>query len=1105
MMVESFYSGKSILITGCTGFVGKVLLEKILFSIPQVSKIYVFVRPKKGSSIHERFQKEIIESPCFDRLKKMYSNFDSYIMPKLIPVSGDMLKKGLDLSGEDFLMLKNNVNIIINSAASVDFNQRLDQALQINTLGTLKVVELAKQCRNLHAFVQISTAYVNCDKEGWVQEKVYPYTGNPQEKLKELLSIPVEIIEKQTPKILGKYPNTYTFTKCLTEQILMKEAQGLPLCIVRPTIIGGSWKEPYPGWVDSVSAAGVFYLSVGLGVIKVAMGNQNFIGDQIPVDCVVNCVIVAAAYACKVGKLPVIHIGTSARNPVTWKNCNNVISAYWNRYPTEKGIGKCNLTLTPNYSVYKGLRYFKRLLPASVLSTVAKVSGIPSLVKSSQKIKKLIQRESMISRVFSHFTMHEWIFESQQVVELLKIMSPRDLQVFDFDVSTLDWRIYLTNYAQGLKKNILKEKVETPDEPHALDLISEFKYYSYFSDIRWAYNTGKNTKTRDIKEMRSLILNAPRVKKVIEELTTQKNPLTVKEANNHALEIIDVMISDLRMPVVRMFAWGLRKFWRAIYEKVVVNHNQLNEMAKIINNSNVPLVILPSHRSYIDFLIVSYLFFSFGIKMPYIAAAEDFLEILLINKLFKYSGAFYIKRGKGANSLYTAILTEYVQQLLKDQQVVEFFIEGTRTRSGKTAPPKVGLLSMCAETYYQGTVSDVKFLPITINYDRVLEGETFPLELLGEEKVRESLSRIIKAVKILNMNFGKIHIVIGDLISLKDFSASLELDPVVNESHRIPVTKKLSQEVVLRLQESLAILASTLVAAVLMMHRRGVSEDELIKKVEWLRDEVKFRGYRVAGLGAGNASIAVRNALNHLDSVVRHKKDLFEPSVTVESDYQNILMLSYYRNSLHFIFALEAIVACALFSFGEKLAWGEGVQKKRLMEEINFLCALLESEYYLRESIRSPEPQAKAIEMLIKRGIIEEIDDKYRIIRSGELGITFLCSLIWPSLDTYWIVITFSSALRYRDPLPYKKFIQSVQWFAENLFEDRSILYYESCSQDNIIKAISNYENMKILESSSVGIVFTEDYLKDEVKSQELLEHINAFRKTSLIKMVNSF
>lgn len=1104
-MVEQFYSGKSILITGCTGFVGKVLLEKILFSLPQVAKIYVFVRPKKGSNIYERFQKEIIESACLDRVKRKYPNFETVILPKLVPISGDMLKKNLDLSAEDYEELRQNTNIIINSAASIDFNQRLDQALQINALGTLRVVELAKSCKRLEAFVQISTAYVNCDKDGWIQEKIYPYGDNPKEVLKTLLAIPVEMIEGQTAKIIGKYPNTYTYTKHLTEQLLITEAEGLPICIVRPTIIGGSWKEPYPGWVDSVSAAGVFYLSIGLGLLKISLGKQDNIGDQIPVDCVVNCVIVAAALACgKQEKMPIIHIGTSARNPVTWRTCNGIISGFWNRYPSEKAMARCSFTLTDSVFIYKTLRFFKRQLPTMIVNTAAKVSGVPSLIKKSHQIQKLLRREVMISESFSHFTMHEWIFESQQAIDLHKHMSPYEQQIFGLDISDLDWRIYLTNYAQGLKKYILKEKVESSDEPNAMDILSDYKHYSYFSDIKWAYNSGKVTKSRGIKEMRSIILNSQRVKKVIQEITADgPNSISLKEANVKAQEITSFMLSDLKMPVVRMFAWSLRKLWRAIYEKVVVDNVQLIELSKVINQSEVPIVIIPSHRSYIDFLIVSYLFFAFGVKVPHIAAADDFLQILFVNKLFRHSGAFFIKRGKGKDPLYQAILMEYMQQLLKDQQLIEFFIEGTRSRSGKTLPPKQGLLSMCTETYYSGTVSDIKFLPITINYERVLEGETFPLELLGEEKVRESLTRIIKAVKILNMNFGKIHIVLGDLVSLKQFSKDASLNPIENLEHRKEVNFRLGQEITLRLQETHVIMASTLVAAVLLMHRRGVSEDELIIKVEWLRDETKLRGFKVGGIDGGSASIAVRNALNHLDSVIRHKKDLFEPSVSMKADYQNILMLSYYRNSLHFIFALEAIIACALFSFGEKLAWGQGVPKKRFFEKISFLCELLENEFYLRVSIKNVEYQEKTLKVMIDRKILEETDGAYRILRNGETAITFFCSLVWPLLDTYWIVLNFCTALRFRDPFPYRKLIQSIQWFGESLFEDRSLLYYESCSQENIKNCLQNYEKLKILQKENKGITFTQEYLHDENKVQELLEHITNFRKISLVKMVN--
>lgn len=1104
-MVDTFYEGKHILITGCTGFVGKVILEKILFALPQVHRVYVFVRTKKGSSVQERFQKEILESACFDRLRASGIDFDAWVKEKVIPIGGDMLKRNLGLSPEDHRELTENVNVILNSAASVDFNQRLDQALQINTMGSLRVLKLAKSCKNIISFVQISTAYVNCDKEGWVEEKIYPITRNPRALLSELLSIPIEDIERKLPAILGKYPNTYTFTKNLTEQIFSNEIGDLKVCICRPTIIGGAWKEPFPGWVDSISAAGAFYLSAGLGLLKIAIGNENNIGDQVPVDIVSNTVIVCGALFCKSQSPSVVHIGTSSINPIRWKTSAEIVKAYWTKFPPEKAISKVGFIMTNSMAFYGTFRFFKRTVPGYALKMLAKVNATETNIKNAQRYQKLIERELLISKSFSHFTCFEWIFGSQNISFLSKSLNQNELIKFEMDVSSMDWRIYLANYAFGLKKYVLKENISNPADANSLDINWEYRQPKYFSDIKWAYNSGAPIKVRGMKEMRSLILNASRVQKTISDLAAkEKNPqLALKELTTKANEIVSGMLCDLKMPMVRLLGWGLRKIWRIIYDKIVVDVNSLNQLKKLIAQKEGSLVIVPTHRSYIDFLIVSYVFFAYGIQVPYIAAGEDFLKIFLVNHLLRMTGAFFIKRRIANDHLYQAILTEYIQQLVKDNQFLEFFIEGTRSRSGKILTPKFGLLSMCTNTYFDGNVPDISFVPVTINYERVLEGETFPLELLGEQKVKESLSRMIKASKILNMSFGKIYIGIGEEVSIKKMCKSLPPEIASNHS---AVNTKIGYELVYRLQENSAIMPTALVAAILLMHRRGVSEDELISKVEWLCEEIKARGYKTGGLDSGSGQIAVRNAIMHLRQTVTHKKDMFEPSVSLHTDYKNILLLSYYRNSLHHIFACEALLACTMFSFGEKLAWGEGIPLKRLIEENTFLCNMLETEFVLRDSVISPGSINRTLEFSKKRGIIEIVDEKVKIKRSGELAISFLCSLIWPLIDTYWATLTFCSALRLNQSLKIEKLIQSIQWFSDSMYEERNMSYYESCSQENIKNSVMAYERLNVLEKVGADRVYqlSEKYAKDEVKVQELLEHIGNFRKASIVKMVSA-
>ena len=1097
-MIDSFYEGKTILITGATGFVGKVLVEKLLFSLPQIKRIYVFIRPRKGSSVEERFRREIIESPCFDRLRDSNPKIFS---EKIVPIGGDMLKDRVVLDSKDEIELIENVNIVLNSAASVDFNQRLDQALQINTLGSLRIVNLAKKFKHLQSFIQISTAYVNCDKpDGWIEEKIYPIDKNPRDYLEELLSIPVEEIEKRTPEIIGRYPNTYTFTKNLTEQMLRNECKNFPICIVRPTIIGASLKEPIQGWVDTVSAAGALILSTGLGLLRIISGKEECIGDQIPVDLVVNAVICAAVFYCKPNSPFVIHSSSSSRNPVTWHTTRVVVMATLNKFPLEKAIGKPSLIITNSKVRIKLFNLTRRTGPLFLLKKASMVLGNQNMQKDVLRFEKLIKKEQILINSFKHFVNNEWIFSGQNTLAMTRLMTPEENARFELDSAAIDWKLYIPSFTCGLKRYVLKEQIYSNFNAENMDLNWDVKPESRFSDIKWAYSAGNPIKIREFSEIRSLIHNAPRIQQKIFELSTKdpnKKPHEViKELNAQVDFTLNTIISTMSMPVVRVFAWGLRKVWRMIYEKVVVDQNALQNFKKFTLEAKGPVVIVPTHRSYIDFLIVSYVFFAYKINLPYIAASKDFIKVFLLNHIFRKSGAFLVQKTTG-DDLHMAILTEYIQQLLKDSQLLEFFIEGTRSRSGKCLNPKFGLLSICTDTYFSGQVPDVHFLPVTINYERVLEGETFPLELVGENKVTESLTHMISYFKILRQNLGKIYIVLSEPISLKQFNTKYQGNPK-------DITEMLGYEIVYKLQENIVVMATSIVSAILLMHRRVIPEDEIIKKVQWIRDEIEARKVKVGGIDSGASQITVRNALSHLSHVIIHRKDLFQPSVCINADYKSILLLSYYRNSLVHVFAAEAIVVCTLYSFGEIIAWGEGILLDRLIEESNFLGSILESEFINRHLIYEKAYIEKTIDFLIKRGILEKQNGKIRINKSAEMAITFLCSLIWSIIDAYWGTLTFCSAFRRKQAIQLKKLEQSIQWFMENMYEERTISYYESCSHENISNAILSFEKKGILKreaGESMMISLSENYTEKGML-EELLDHVDKFRKISLVKKV---
>lgn len=177
--------GRTILLTGATGFLGKIILEKILRSAPDVERIYVLVRPRKGSTADERMQAEIIQSEVFNRLKGEIGipAFHDLIRSKLKALPGELTLAEIGLTPELLQELYPTLNMVIHSAAIVDFNERLDRAVELNVLGSLRLLEIAKRCKNMEGFVHVSTAYVNSNRRGWIEEKLYPLGYDPDELL----------------------------------------------------------------------------------------------------------------------------------------------------------------------------------------------------------------------------------------------------------------------------------------------------------------------------------------------------------------------------------------------------------------------------------------------------------------------------------------------------------------------------------------------------------------------------------------------------------------------------------------------------------------------------------------------------------------------------------------------------------------------------------------------------------------------------------------------------------------------------------------------------------------------------------------------------------
>mmetsp|Transcript_12766 Transcript_12766/g.12665 ORF Transcript_12766/g.12665 Transcript_12766/m.12665 type:complete len:196 (-) Transcript_12766:1270-1857(-) len=195
---------------------------------------------------------------------------------------------------------------------------------------------------------------------------------------------------------------------------------------------------------------------------------------------------------------------------------------------------------------------------------------------------------------------------------------------------------------------------------------------------------------------------------------------------------MDSIISNYSHGILKWFAQAMKKTFISIYEKIVVNEQSLAKLKRMCEQRKGSIMFCPTHRSYIDFLLISLVLYYYKMEVPFICSGEDFLNILLINKILRAAGAFFMRRTLKGDDLYKVIFKEYVTYLTEECYNIEFFIEGTRSRTNKVLSPKFGFLSILTNSFFNEKVQELTFIPVTINYTRVLEGETFPFELTGE-------------------------------------------------------------------------------------------------------------------------------------------------------------------------------------------------------------------------------------------------------------------------------------------------------------------------------------------------------------------------------------
>jgi len=522
---------------------------------------------------------------------------------------------------------------------------------------------------------------------------------------------------------------------------------------------------------------------------------------------------------------------------------------------------------------------------------------------------------------------------------------------------------------------------------------------------------------------------------------------------------------------IGMFNIGLTWLWNNIYDGVVIDHAGLNRLREI--SKRMPFVVVPCHRSHIDYLLLSYVFYHNNIAMPFVAAGIN-MAFWPLGGIFRKSGAFFLRRTFHGNKLYALIFAKYIKVLLDEGWPIEFFIEGGRSRTGKMVMPKFGLLSMVMQAYDEGVCDNLAIMPVYIGYDRVIEEKSYRQELSGTAKKKENARSLLKSGNILRKRYGRVYLNVGEPIFLKSHLASRDSHyDTMQIEERQRLYRKTSYEIADRINKVSIVTPFSLVATGLLCHyRRGISHDDLFAVLDDLhhylvRREVKFSetfARRDAAFAEALARFESTGLIERMGFDEDEDEEIGEIIYSVDEDKR--LTMEYYKNTIIHFFLPIAFVSASIVSARE-----DRVSVARVMEDYHFLKRLFRHEFIFDDSVDDADEVNDVLAYIHDRGMVSGHDGDgqpwIEVRGIGRRKLSIFVGLIANYIEAYWIVLRGCPFLK-KTKRQERDFVKKLQKLGTKMYRKGEISKMEALSQMNYKSAIRYLADTGIIETSYV-------------------------------------
>ncbi|KAJ0182913.1 hypothetical protein K1T71_000889 [Dendrolimus kikuchii] len=446
-LIPQFYAGRSIFITGATGFMGKVLVERLLSTCPDIERLYLLMRQKKDVSPEKRLL-QLKQSQLFQSHKVRERNF--------------------------------LVSIVFHSAATLKFDEALNIAVDQNVKSVIRLMDICDKLPNMEAFIHVSTAYSNAELNV-VEERVYPPPMPLHQVLAVAESVPEELMSSIITKYISPKPNTYTFTKALAENAVVDHGnRGYPVAIFRPTIVVSALKNPFPGWIENLNGPSGIVVAAGKGILHVFSCKKTAVADMLPVDIAIDTLLAVAWETATDRPLEAkVYNCSTYQNSTTWGHFANFLRGNIRAHPLDKPFWYPYGSTVENRYALKALEILTQTLPLHIAEYITRLLG----VKNRLSFITVSQRIQAMSDVLSFFSLREWKFKTDNVQKLHLRLTPEDSAIYNLDPHSIDWPEHIRNFVIGVRKYLLNEKDQDIEEAKRHHCKMFYVHYSVMTFV----------------------------------------------------------------------------------------------------------------------------------------------------------------------------------------------------------------------------------------------------------------------------------------------------------------------------------------------------------------------------------------------------------------------------------------------------------------------------------------------------------------------------------------------------------------------------------------------------------------------------------------------